>query len=298
MSPARLGRGVGALFSGDTAPFERSARLVPIAHLHPNPNQPRREFDKEKLDELAASIRSYGIIQPLIVEERKHNDYIIIAGERRYRAARIVDLAEVPVICRKSGETERLELALIENVQRAALSALEEAHAYRSLLEQTMLTQEQLAKRVGKSRSALANTLRLLSLPEGVQRLLERERLRPGHARAVLVLADAAAQQRLADEIVRRQLSVRESEELARARSGNANANATAQQAQATSAPPSSPQSAIGYELAAVEGKIRDRLMTKVTVSGNSERGKITIQYHSLTDLNRIYKRICALDDE
>lgn len=293
MPSNRLGRGVNALFSGDTAAFERSARLVPIAHLHPNPKQPRRAFDAERLAELAASIRSYGIIQPLIVEERGHNDYIIIAGERRYRASRAAGLTELPVICRKSGETERLELAVVENVQRDALGVLEEARAYQALLEQTTLTQEQLAKRVGKSRSALTNTLRLLALPAGVQRLLERERLRPGHARAVLALTNAAAQQRLADEIVRRQLSVRESEALARARS--ANANATTEQA-STHSPSSA--SAISYELAAVEGKIRDHLLTKVTVSGSSERGKITIQYHSLTDLNRIYKRICALNNE
>lgn len=294
MPPTKLGRGVDALFSSNTVAFERSARLVSISHLYPNPDQPRKVFNPEKLAELATSIRSHGIIQPLIVEERGHNRYVIIAGERRYRAARAAELTELPVICRQSGETERLELALVENIQRTSLGVLEEARAYKSLLDQTTFTHEQLAKSIGKSRSALTNTLRLLSLPAKVQRMLEREHLRPGHARAVLMLADVTAQQRLADEIVRRKLSVRESEELAHTRNNSVTDNI--KQAHATDSPqiPSQSKHETNYELIAVEEKIRDYLMTNVSISGNSERGKITIQYHSLTDLNRIYKRICT----
>lgn len=294
MPAGRLGRGVSALFSGDSATFEHSARLVPIAYLHPNPEQPRRTFNQARLAELAASIRHYGIIQPLIVEERGLNDYIIIAGERRYRAAQQANVIEIPIICRQSEETERFELALVENIQRADLNVLEEAQAYRSLLKRTRLTQEELAARVGKSRSTVANVLRILALPDRVQRLVADGQLTAGHARAVLVLPTPHAQQRIADEIVRRKLSVRESEQLAQARSRvheDTGAAHSSENAMADKVPPKN------YELTAVEGKIRERLLTAVRITGNGEKGMISIYYHSLTDLNRIYKCICDRDN-
>ena len=290
MPGGRLGKGVDALFGSADITFEHSARLIPIGQLHPNPDQPRKRFTPQDIGELAASIRSYGVIQPLIVEERGLNDYIIIAGERRWRAARQARLAEVPAICRAGGETERLELSVVENIQRSQLTPLEEARAYRAILDQTRLTQEQLAERVGKSRSAVANTIRMLTLPDSVQRLLDGGQLTAGHARAVLMISDPAIQRRAAAEMVRDKLSVRESEQLAQThtrRHAEAHANADAPVAAPT----------VNYELLAVEDKMRERLGTKVKINGDSEQGKIHIYYHSLTDLNRIYKLICGIQE-
>jgi ParB family chromosome partitioning protein len=222
-----LGRGLSALMADVNIPSaaepEAAAEprrrspdsIVPIERVHPNPDQPRRDFAKEELDELAASIREHGIIQPLIVraDPGRGGEYQIVAGERRWRAAQIAGLHDVPVLIRELNDTEVIEVAIIENIQRANLNAVEEAQAYRQLMDRFGHTQEKLAEGLGKSRSHIANLLRLLTLPDDVQALLREGKLTAGHARA-LVTADAPGD--LARKIVSGGLSVRQAEKLAK----------------------------------------------------------------------------------
>jgi ParB family transcriptional regulator, chromosome partitioning protein len=215
----RLGRGLAALIGDDVAEETfvqdiRSLRHLPIETITPNPNNPRRMFDDGALGELAQSIREKGLLQPLVVRPRADGQgHEIVAGERRWRAAQRAGLHELPVLIREVSDAEALEIALVENVQRSDLNALEEAQAYAQLIEQFAYTQQQLADAVGKSRSHIANTLRLLQLPESVRLQLEQGQLSAGHARTLVAAADAEA---LADRIVKFGLSVREAEELAR----------------------------------------------------------------------------------
>jgi ParB family transcriptional regulator, chromosome partitioning protein len=201
----RLGRGLDALLQGrDLTQLEQDAAsivAVPLARLRPNPNQPRKTFPEESLHELARSIEERGIIQPILAEQQEDGDYLIVAGERRWRAAGMAGLSAVPVLPGTFTAEEKLEIALIENIQRQDLSPLEEAHAYEELLESTGLSQDELARRLGKSRPALANSLRLLKLPEGVQQLVSERRLSAGHARTLLALADDAGA--MVDEIAK-----------------------------------------------------------------------------------------------
>lgn len=215
-----LGRGLSALMA-DVAPAEeahprRPDMLVPIERVEPNPDQPRRDFSREALEELAASIREKGIIQPLIVRNnpRRSDSYEIVAGERRWRAAQIAQLHEVPVLVREVDDGELLELAIIENIQRADLNAVEEAMAYRQLMDHFGHTQEKLAEALGKSRSHIANLLRLLTLPDLVQTWLREGKLSAGHARALITSENAIA---LARQVIDKGLSVRETERLAQA---------------------------------------------------------------------------------
>ncbi|MEZ5777092.1 MAG: ParB/RepB/Spo0J family partition protein [Paracoccaceae bacterium] len=220
-----LGRGLSALMADvnladnqarDNIPSRRSDLRVPVEKLEPNPDQPRRDFAPEALEELAASIREKGIIQPLIVRDnpRKSDSYEIVAGERRWRAAQMAQLHEVPVLLREFTDTEVLEVAIIENIQRADLNPVEEAMGYRQLMERFGHTQEKLAEGLSKSRSHIANLLRLLSLPEEVQTWLREGKLTAGHARALIPTADPTG---LARQVIARGLSVRETERLAKA---------------------------------------------------------------------------------
>jgi len=220
-----LGKGIEALFPG---PQDRrvpvaapSELMVPIHEIVPNPEQPRRHFDDEALGQLGDSIRRHGLLQPLVVR-RIAGRYELIAGERRLRAALRAGLERVPVIVREARAEDRLELALIENVQRENLTALEEAEAYRQLLDQHGLTQDELAERVGKSRPAITNTLRLLGLPDAVKAQLESGELTAGHARAVLAIEGVTEQVSFAREIVTRRLTKSEAERLAAARRDDA----------------------------------------------------------------------------
>ena len=213
-----LGRGLSALMAEVHPPEDgsrRPERMLPLDRLAPNPDQPRRQFDEAALEDLAGSIREKGVIQPLVVRPSPHdpNRHEIVAGERRWRAARMAGLAELPVVVRDLDDTEVLEIAIIENVQRADLNAIEEAAGYRQLMERFGHTQERLAQALGKSRSHIANLLRLLQLPDDVQGLVTDGKLSAGHARALVTREDASA---LAREIVRRGLSVRETERLAK----------------------------------------------------------------------------------
>lgn len=211
-----LGKGMAALLQVAEAVDEQSSYFIcPIEKIRPNRNQPRKHFAQDKLEELAASIREQGIIQPLVVT-RKDDLYEIIAGERRWRAAQKAGLHEIPVVIREASEDTVLELALIENIQRQDLNAIEEAQAYRSLVEHFGISQEDVAQRVGKNRTTVTNALRLLKLPEEVQRDIVEERLTMGHARALLALESLELIEKARHEIFARQLSVRATEDLVR----------------------------------------------------------------------------------
>ncbi|MDR3123693.1 MAG: ParB/RepB/Spo0J family partition protein [Treponema sp.] len=254
------------------------ALQIPLEKLRANPNQPRKHFDEADLAELADSIRSHGIIQPLIVEDAGDGTWIIVAGERRWRAARLAGQTEVPALVRSYSEVKRREVSLIENVQRSDLTPLEEAAAYKALMELTGLSQDETAVRVGKSRSAVANALRLLKLPPAAREALEKGELTAGHGRAILSVNDEAARERLLTEILRKGLSVREAEQ--RAASLNA-----AETGAAKAAPAASGRDP---ELNAMEDRFRERLGTKVVIAGDMRKGSISIEYYSMDDLDRL----------
>jgi ParB family transcriptional regulator, chromosome partitioning protein len=214
----RLGRGLAALIGDDTSEESvvqdiRSLRHVPVELLHPNPNNPRKHFAEEELENLAKSLRDKGLLQPLVVRPRADGSFEIVAGERRWRASQRAGLHDIPVLIRELDDRETLEIALIENVQRSDLNALEEARAYRQLLEQYSYTQQQLADAIGKSRSHIANTMRLMSLPQSIQDQIETGALTAGHARSLIATEQP---EELAERIVRLNLSVRQAEDLAR----------------------------------------------------------------------------------
>lgn len=211
-----LGKGMAALLQvTETVDESKNYFICPIEKIRPNRNQPRKHFAADKLEELAASIREKGIIQPLVVT-RKDDHYEIIAGERRWRAAQKAGLHEIPVVIREATSDAIMELALIENIQRQDLNAIEEAQAYRSLVEHFSISQEDVARRVGKNRTTVTNALRLLKLPDEIQRDIIEERLSMGHARALLALESQELIEKARHEIIHRQLSVRAAEELVR----------------------------------------------------------------------------------
>ena len=251
-------------------------RYVPIEKLRANPMQPRKNFNEEELAELADSIRQQGIIQPIIAEEAGDGTYTIIAGERRTRAARLAGLSEVPVILRKYSDEKRMEVSLIENIQRSNLNPIEEASAYRQLMEIEGLSQDEVALKVGKNRATVANALRLLRLPGGMQESIRKGELSPGHARAVLSVSTPEAQEILFGEILKKGLSVREAER--RAAQEN-----TGKKPQTTA-----PKSRVP-ELTAMEEKFLTRLGTKVAINGDLNKGTIVIDYYSMEDLDRLY---------
>ena len=214
-----LGRGLGSLISMDDVPARGTSAIndISLDLIHPNPDQPRRSFDEEALEELATSIRELGIIQPLSLRKVGHDSYQIIAGERRFRAARIAGLTSVPAYIRTVNETELTEMALIENIQREDLNAIEIALTFKKLIDQYSLTQERLSERIGKKRATIANFLRLLRLPAEVQLGLRDKRVDMGHARALLSIEEPSKQLKLYNQIVKEGLSVRRVEELAKA---------------------------------------------------------------------------------
>jgi len=273
-----LGRGFGALLSEATQGDE--VKIVPLSAVEPNPDQPRKAFDQEALEELAASIKEQGVLQPLLVESWA-SGYRIVAGERRWRAAQLAGLDEVPVLVRSFTEESRMEIALIENIQRADLKPMEEARAYRNLMEAFNLTQDDVAKKVGKQRSTVANALRLLKLPDIMQGAIDLGTLTPGHARAILSVTLPESQKTLFQAIVTEGLSVREAEE--RAQRLNAG---SAPVAKAVTAAPVRRMP----EIAELEQRFIERLGTKVIIKGDAKKGKIEISYHSADDLDRLYE--------
>ncbi|MCS6824992.1 MAG: ParB/RepB/Spo0J family partition protein [Caldilinea sp.] len=296
-----LGRGLGALIMDSAVtPVSPEAaaqaeaggvKLIDIDRLLPNPRQPRTTFDSTALEELAASIRTHGIIQPLVVTAAADQPgrYWLVAGERRWRAARIAGLKEVPVIVREATPQQLMEWALVENVQRADLNPIEEATAFQTLMAEFGLTQAEVAERVGKSRPAIANAVRLLSLPLEVQQAVIDGQITAGHARALLGLSDPEAIRRALSEVVRRELSVRQTEALVR-------------RMNEPSAKPASPvaeedpqlQSHLRY----MEDRFRSALGTKVSLSRNPDgAGKLIVHFYSDEDLEAIFRLITGEED-
>ena len=264
---------------------ESALRDVPTAAIQANPNQPRVHFDEESLKDLANSIKEIGVLQPLLVQEIGPGKYQLIAGERRWRAAQRANLKTVPVVVREIDQMQSVEQALVENLHRQDLTALEEASAYQQLMHDFDLTQEQVAKRVGKSRPAVANALRLLTLPAAVQGFLADGRLTAGHARALLGLSDPKGMEALAASAVKEGWSVRATEDAVK--SGGA-------------VPPVKPTGGdkdprTGLRPAGIlelENLLAQYLDTKVSVSMSGKRGRIGIDFADLTDLERIYRRM------
>jgi len=276
-----LGKGLEALIPGNfQAEPTGNSQFIPVEQIFPNPSQPRGEMDDISLDELAASIREHGIIQPLILTKDESGDqYTLIAGERRLRAAKLVGLDSVPCIVRQASEQERLELALIENIQRENLSPLDSAHAYLKLQEEFGLTQDQVAERVGKSRVAVTNTIRLLKLPEEALVALNSERITEGHARALLGLASSQAQLAALQTILRNELNVRQAEELVRKLSG----------IKPKPLVEKNPKSA---DVRSLEASLRERLGTKVSLNPTEKGGTIVIHYYSEEELESLLDQI------
>ncbi len=285
-----LGRGLGALIPPGTAE-EASAALqeIPISSISPNRRQPRTAFDEESLAALTASVRELGILQPVLVRATGPGEYELVAGERRWRAAKRAGLQVIPALVRTTDDAASLEQALVENLQREDLNPMDEAAAYQQLLEDFHLTHDELAARVGKSRAAISNTLRLFQLPPAVQRMLADGQLAAGHARALLTTPDRSFQERLAKQAVQDGLSVRAVEELARqhneasrpspgqAATGSAGGAA----ARARLRPPG---------LHELEELLAAHLDTRVKVEMGSSKGRVTVEFADLEDLERIYR--------
>lgn len=279
-----LGRGVGALLPEDAAETEEKFFLCDIEKISANPHQPRSYFDEDKLQQLADSIREKGIIQPLLVTRGKGNRYTLVAGERRLRAASLAGLDEVPVVLmEETGANESLELALIENIQRHDLNPIEEAAAYARLMDEFQLTQEEVARKVGRQRSTVTNVLRLLALPSALQEDVARGRLTEGHARVLLRLKDQPERlQEVRDRIVNEELSVRAVERLCRQKpAGQAPARREAPPAaQSEELPPA--------YCAAVVNQLTNHLNAKVRLVQQGQRGRLEIEYYSSDDLDRL----------
>ncbi|MGA7729751.1 MAG: ParB/RepB/Spo0J family partition protein [Chloroflexia bacterium] len=262
---------------------------VPVEAISPNPRQPRQALHPDKLEELAASIREHGIIQPLVVTSLGDGKYGLIAGERRWRAARMAGLAAVPVLVKEATSGEQLQLALVENLQRADLNPLEAAYAYKSLIDDFGLTQEDVAGRVGKSRTAVTNSLRLLRLPPQVLESLSLGLIEEGHARALLQVPDESRMLRLLEHTVATGLNVRQVEALARRL-------AEAPPEQSEEASPK-PQNELYDEVRVLEERFRDALGTKVQLSKSSRGGKLVIYFYSDEELDRIYGTIVGEEE-
>lgn len=289
-----LGKGIGALLAQRSATREQEAggsaapealRTLPASLIEPNPLQPRTEFDEEKLEELAQSIRANGIIQPLVVR-RAGSRYQLVAGERRLRAAQLAGLEEVPVTVRDIPDERLLEITLIENIQREDLNPIEVARAYERLIRDLDLSHEELGKRTGKNRVTITNLLRLLKLPSPLQQLVAGGQLQMGHARALLALPDPNDQMLLAVQIVDQRLSVRQVERMVR------QVLKRISEGPKPAPPPPDPN------VAAAVSELESALGTKVrVVERGNQKGRIVIDYYSLEDLHRIYQRIVGEEE-
>lgn len=277
---AGLGRGLEALIPTESDGGDQPKYLeVPVDGIKPNPDQPRSRFDDEALNELAASITEVGVLQPVVVSRDGDGTMYLIAGERRWRAARKAGLTTIPAVVRgATGKTTLVE-ALVENVQRQDLTPLEEAHAYKQLLENAGMSQEDVAERVGKSRPAVSNTLRLLQLPGAVQRLIDNGSLSAGHARALLGLEDEKYAVYLAEKATAEGWSVRQVEDAVRDRQekGRPPVATTVRQVRPV-------------EIIELEKRLADRLDSKVKINYKNQKGKVEIKFGSLEDLERIYR--------
>lgn len=288
-----LGKGLGALIPTEVASDRGSALVeLPIGSVRPNAYQPRKHFDEESLASLTASVRELGVLQPVLVRVADDGGYELIAGERRLRAAKRAGLQTLPAIIRQVVDVHSLEQALVENLHREDLNPLEEAAGYQQLIEEFKLTHDEVAARVGKSRAAVTNTLRLFQLPPGIQRLVAEDQLSAGHARALLGTPDRAFQESLARRAVAESLSVRVVEEAVRAR--NELADQTGGVPGPGITPPASKRRLPRAGLDDLAELLSQYLDTRVQVDMGRKRGKITIEFGGLEDLERIYQRMTA----
>lgn len=280
-----LGRGLNALLGDPDLPEQNEGSVsLPISQVEPGLNQPRKRFDEEALSDLAESIRVHGIIQPLTVRRLATGYYQIIAGERRWRAAKAAGLQEVPAVIIEADDRKVMELGLIENLQREDLNPAEEARGYRTLMEEYGLSQEQVARQMGKSRPAVTNTLRLLSLPGEVIKLVEEGNLSAGHARAILGAPTAALQRETAARVVKEQLSVRQTEALIKALQKEKRETPRAQGAD------------LSLYLGELEKDLAGRLGRKVKIAHKGKKGRIELEYYNEQDLETLLSLLRRLD--
>lgn len=281
-----LGKGLGALIpTAASAEIQRGAVEIPIDQISPNPHQPRHVIDQDKLQELAGSIREHGLIQPLVVAQTE-TGYQLIAGERRWRASKMAGLVRVPVIVKETSPQQMLELAIVENIQRADLNPLEEAEAYAQLMSEFGLTQEAVADRVGKSRTAVANTVRLLNLPEKIKEHLAAGKISEGHARALLSLKQQSDQLKALDRIGSQNLNVRQTEAMVR-------------QLLTPDQSPPPKRTQITPQDKAIQSRFETRLGTKVELRRtDDEVGKITIHFYSREELQAIFNAIVGEEEQ
>lgn len=277
MGKKGLGKGLDALLGDYNEPQAAGLQEMDIYLIDTNEGQPRKTFDKEKLEELAESVKLHGVVQPIVVR-RMGERYSIIAGERRYRAARMAGLATVPVVVRDMDEMQAREVALIENIQRENLNPIEEAAAIKSLMDLHDLTQEEVSKRISKSRPAVSNTIRLLSLPEEVQDMVKQGQLQAGHARAILAIPDDLNRTIIARRIAQSGASVREAERIVKAELNPK-----------METPPRPEKRTPDPDLRSAEDALRERLGTKVSIQGTMAKGKLVIEYYTKDQLSGLY---------
>ncbi len=280
MEKKALGKGLGALLPGHnprSTGEDQVVQMVPVAQILPNQYQPRKRFSEEELNSLSESIRQNGILQPILVRRKGDGIYELIAGERRFRAAKIAKLSTVPVIIRNSKDDESTVLALVENIQRKDLNPMEEAKSYTQLIDEFGLTQEMIAERVGRERSSVANILRLVSLPNEIQQFIENEQLTLGHAKVILGIHNPQTQIEIANKIIRDQLSVRAVEQMVTNDQAGIKKNK-----KKVLAPVSSGR------YANLEEQLRKQLGTKVAIRPKKRGGELTVTYYSDEDLTRI----------
>jgi ParB family transcriptional regulator, chromosome partitioning protein len=275
-----LGRGLASLIPAVDPSVSSAPREIPLSEVRSNPTQPREAFGEESLRSLVASVAEHGVLQPVLVM-RADDGYVLIAGERRVRAARAAGLETIPAVVRTANEQERLELALVENIQRSDLNAMEEARAFRRLMEEFGLTQEQVGRQVSRSRPAIANSVRLLDLAPEVQRAIEDDTISAGHGRALAGVADRSVQLSLLAVVIARSLSVRETERLVADRREPV-AGAEAGPSRDRPDP----------DVQHMEGRMRDALGTKVTITPGRRGGRITIAWYDHDDLGRLVERL------
>lgn len=276
MSKKALGRGLSALISEDPILADSGVRQISMDEIYPNPDQPRKEFDLASLKELSDSIKIHGLLQPILVKP-SGGEYLIVAGERRFRAAQLLDMKQIPCIIQDCSEQEMAERALVENIQRSDLSPVEEGFAYARLIQEYHLTQEQVAERVGKARTTVANLLRVIQLPERILQLIREEKLTLGHAKVLLGIKDSSLQVVFAEKAARESISVRELELLLSRMSDKSKEE-----------PIDLKKKSMINIFAPVEDKLRSSFQTKVRLKGDTHRGKIEIEFFSQEELNRL----------
>ncbi len=281
-----LGRGIEAIFMDNNAEENSGVTMLRLSEIEPNPDQPRKDFDQEALSQLAESIAAHGLIQPIIVRSTGSGEYYeIIAGERRWRASKMAGLSEVPVIIMELDDQKAAQVALIENVQRENLNAIEEAAAYRSLIEDYGMTQDELSRQIGKSRPAVANTLRLLDLPDEVMALVKEGSLSAGHARALLALKNPARISGAANTVVLKELSVRDTEALVK------KLNRIEKE---LAEPEVSKEKPIVDYTAELAKKMTSRLGRKVVISGKGKTRKLEISFSDDSELDELVNKLCG----